>query len=69
MTSLFKLADITKNCGECKILFIQKWNDIVVQNSAMLALEKIQNSFEGEAERLVLETEKDVVKMIKVKLK
>lgn len=48
-----------------KILFIKKGNDIVIQNSAMLALEKIQNAFEGEAERLGLETEDDVVEMIK----
>lgn len=48
-----------------KILFIQKGKDIVIQNSAMLALEKIQNVFDGEAERLGLETENDVVEMIK----
>lgn len=48
-----------------KILFIQKGKDIVIQNSAMLALEKIQNAFDGEAERLMLETEDDVVEMIK----
>ena len=48
-----------------KILFIKKGNDIVIQNSAMLALEKIQDSFDGEAERLDLKTEEDVVKMIK----
>ena len=48
-----------------KILFIQKGNDIVIQNSAMLALEKIQDAFDGEAERLGLKTEEDVVKMIK----
>lgn len=29
----------------------------------MLALEKIQNAFDGEAERLDLETEEDVVEM------
>lgn len=48
-----------------KILFIQKGNDIVIKNSAMIALEKIQEAFEGEAERLGLKTEDDVVKMIK----
>ena len=48
-----------------KILFIQKGNDIIIKNSAMIALEKIQKSFEGEAERLNLKTEDDVVKMIK----
>ena len=48
-----------------KILFIQKGNDIVIQNSAMLSLEKIQNAFDGESERLGLKTEEDVNKMIK----
>ena len=31
----------------------------------MLALEKIQDAFDGEAERLHLKTEEDLVKMIK----
>ena len=48
-----------------KIIFIQKGRDIIIKNSAMLSLEKIQNAFDGEAERLALETEEDVVKMIK----
>ena len=48
-----------------KILFIQKGNEVVICNSAMLALEKIQNSFDGEAERLGLEDEEDVAEMIK----
>ena len=48
-----------------KILFIKKGNDIVIQNSAMVALEKIQDAFDGEAERLGLETEEDVIKMVK----
>lgn len=48
-----------------KVIFIQKGNDIVIQNSAMVALEKIQTAFEGEAERLGLKTEDDVVKLVK----
>lgn len=48
-----------------KVLFIQKGEDIVIKNSAMIVLEKIQEEFEGEAERLGLKTEEDVVKMIK----
>ncbi len=48
-----------------KIIFIQKDNDVIIRNSAMVALEKIQNSFDGEAERLGLETEEDVVNFIK----
>jgi antitoxin PrlF len=48
-----------------KIIFIQKGKDVIIKNSSMLALEKIQDAFEGEAERLGLKTEEDVVKMIK----
>lgn len=48
-----------------KIIFIQKGKDIIIQNSAMLALEMMQEEFDGEAERLGLKTEEDVVKMIK----
>ena len=48
-----------------KIIFIQKGEDIIIKNSAMIALEKIQNSFEGEAEKLNLKTEEDVVKLVK----
>ncbi len=48
-----------------KIIFIRKGKDIIIKNSAMLALEKIQNAFDGESKRLGLETEEDVVQMIK----
>ena len=48
-----------------KILFIKKGNDIIIKNSAMIALEKMQDAFNGEAERLELETEEDVIEMIK----
>lgn len=48
-----------------KVIFIQKGKDIIIKNSAMLALEKIQDAFEGEADRLNLESEKDIIKMIK----
>lgn len=60
--SIRELLDLKEGS---KIIFIQKGKDIVIQNSAMLALEKIQNAFDGEAERLGLETEDDVVEMIK----
>ncbi len=48
-----------------KVLFIQKGEEVVIQNAAMVALENIQKAFEGEAERLGLKNEEDVVKMIK----
>ena len=47
-----------------KIIFLQKGEDIVIKNSAMLALEKIQDEFEGEAERLGIKDEEDVVKLV-----
>ncbi len=48
-----------------KIIFLQKGNDIIIKNSAMLALEKIQEEFEGEAERLNIKNEEDVIKLLK----
>lgn len=60
--SIRELLDLKEGS---KIIFIQKGKDIVIQNSAMLALEKIQKAFDGEAERLGLETEDDIVEMIK----
>ena len=60
--SIRELLDLKEGS---KILFIQKGNDIVIQNSAMIALEKIQNAFDGEAKRLGLDTDEDVVQMIK----
>lgn len=60
--SIRELLDLKEGS---KLLFIQKGKDIVIQNSAMLALEEIQESFNGEAERLGLKTEDDVVAMIK----
>ena len=48
-----------------KVIFYQKGKDVVIKNSAMVALEEIQNAFKGEAERLGLENEEDVVQLIK----
>ena len=48
-----------------KIIFLQKGEDIIIKNSAMLALEKIQDEFVGEADRLGIKNEQDVVKLVK----
>lgn len=48
-----------------KVLFFRKGDEVIIKNSAMLALEEIQEAFEGEAERLNLEAEDDVVELIK----
>lgn len=45
--SIRELLDLKEGS---KIIFIQKGEDIVIQNSAMIALEKIQKAFEGEAD-------------------
>ena len=48
-----------------KILFIQKGDNLIIKNLAMIALRNIQKEFEEEKKRLGLETEDDVVEMIK----
>lgn len=48
-----------------KVVFIEKDGYMVIANSAMLALEQVQNGFDGEAERLDLKSEEDVVNLVK----
>ena len=47
-----------------KVVFLEKDGNIVVVNSAVIALQKIQSSFEGEAERTGIKTEEDVVELV-----
>jgi AbrB family looped-hinge helix DNA binding protein len=48
-----------------KLLFIDKPEGVFVVNPTLYALEKIGKAFEGEAERLGLDNEDDVVAMVK----
>ena len=48
-----------------KLLFVEKPEGVVMLNPTRMAFEKIGKAFEGEAEKLGLETEDDVVAMIK----
>ncbi|NLJ72864.1 MAG: AbrB/MazE/SpoVT family DNA-binding domain-containing protein [Syntrophomonadaceae bacterium] len=48
-----------------KVVFIEKDGNMLIANSAMLALKKIQDEFAGEAERLGLKNEDDVVNLVK----
>lgn len=48
-----------------KVIFIEENGRIVVENAAMIALKNAQASFVGEAERLGLKSDQDVVDMIK----
>ena len=48
-----------------KVVFIEENGRIIMENSVMVALKDVQNAFRGEAERLGLKDEQDVVAMIK----
>ena len=48
-----------------KVLFIEDAGRIYIANSSMEALREAQEAFRGEAERVDLQSEKDVVDMIK----
>lgn len=48
-----------------QIIFFVKDGDIVIRNAALIALEKVQQAFEGEAERLGVKDEEDVAKIVK----
>ena len=48
-----------------KVVFLSDDDGVRVVNASVLALEKVQQAFAGEAERLGLKTEQDVVDMVK----
>ena len=48
-----------------KVIFIEENGRVVIENAAMIALKNAQRDFIGEAERLGLKNEKDVVNMVK----
>ena len=48
-----------------KVVFIEDGGRIVIANAAMTALKEAQGAFSGEAERLGLRDEQDVVDMVK----
>jgi AbrB family looped-hinge helix DNA binding protein len=48
-----------------KVVFIEENGRIVMENSVRVALKDVQDAFRGEAERLGLKNEQDVVSMIK----
>ena len=48
-----------------KVVFLSDDEGIRIVNASTLALENVQKAFAGEAERLNLQTEQDVVDMVK----
>ena len=48
-----------------KVVFLEENGKIIMENSAMVALREVQDAFKGEAERLGLKDEQDVVDLVK----
>ncbi len=48
-----------------KVVFLEENGKIIIENSAMVALREVQYAFKGEAERLGLKNEQDLVDMVK----
>jgi antitoxin PrlF len=48
-----------------KVIFIEENGRVVMENSTKVALREVQDAFDGEAERVGLETEEDVVDLVK----
>jgi AbrB family looped-hinge helix DNA binding protein len=48
-----------------KVIFIEENGRVVMENSTKVALREVQDAFAGEAERVGLETEEDVVDLVK----
>lgn len=48
-----------------KVIFIEENGRVVMENSTKVALIQVQDAFDGEAERVGLETEEDVVDLVK----
>jgi len=48
-----------------KVIFVEENGRVIIENASMIALRNAQESFAGEAERLGLKNERDVVDLIK----
>jgi len=48
-----------------KVLFLQEGNRVVMMNASVNALLEAQKDFQGEAEKLGLQDEQDVVNLVK----
>lgn len=48
-----------------KVAFIEKEGNYIIVNPISLAIDKVRNDFKGEADRLGLKNEEDVVDMVK----
>ena len=61
-------AEIRKKLGVKdgdKVVFLEDNGRIIVANAAMVVLKTAQDAFEGEAQRLGLQSEQDVMDLVK----
>ena len=49
-----------------KVIFLEENGRIVMENSTKIALLEVQEAFKGEARKLGIETEEDVVQLVKL---
>ena len=49
-----------------KVIFLEENGRIVMENSTKIALLEVQEAFNGEARKLGIETEEDVVQLVKL---
>ena len=60
-------VDILKKLGlkkGDKIMFFEEDNKVIIQNAGKIAFDNIRKAFSGEAERLNLQNEQDVVNLV-----
>jgi len=48
-----------------KVVFLEENGRIIMENSVTIALKDVQEAFQGEADRVGLKDERDVVSMVK----
>ena len=48
-----------------KVIFIEENGRVIIENAAMIALKSAQDAFEGEADKVGIKTEQDVVDIVK----
>ncbi len=48
-----------------KVIFLEENGRVIMENAAMIALKNAQEAFAGEADRMGLKTEQDVVDLVK----
>ncbi len=49
-----------------KVIFLEENGRIVMENSTKIALLEVQEAFNGEARKLGIETEEDVIQLVKL---